>query len=304
MHVSLAALEHMHEVLSQLGAATDTSQQAVQADIARRLGRVEANVESLEDEVRRLRQGLEECDDEDCDRLSSDLADEEERLSRMRFHLDQVSDALAPYRRLSAELDATLRSGFPRATALLERKMREVADYVTLTASSFAAAEQRSRSSVSPALSTQSPTKARLNQVPDAAPVGDFDELRRMPLPSGFQWVPLSEISAVDDLRPDEGFPKVSEGEMSQGLLHLMTVVLPALAGNPSNRSEHFRELDQAQRLEFHAGSQRAYEAFFGNDAIALTRQPGSSAYGVTNGRHRIHVARTNGWVALPVRVV
>ena len=125
-----------------------------------------------------------------------------------------------------------------------------------------------------------------------------------MPLPSGFQWVRLNEISAGDDLRPDEGFPKVSEAEMGQGLFHLMTVILPALAANPGARSDDFRERDHEQQLEFQAGSQHAYEAFFGNDAIALTRQPGSSAYGVTNGRHRIHVARRNGWVALPVRVV
>lgn len=304
MHVSISALEHMHEVLSQLGAATDTSHQAVQADIARRLGRLEENVESLECEVRRLRQDLEESDDEERERLSSELADEEDRLSRMRFHLDQVSDAFAPYRRLSAELEATLRSGFPRATALLERKMREVADYVALSASAFAAAEQRPLRGGAPTLSAQSPTKASPNEAPDSAPIGDFDKLRRMSLPSGFQWVQLSEISADDDLRPDEGFPKVSEAEMSQGLLNLMTVVLPALVANPEARSEAFRALDRERRLEFHAGLQRVYEAFFGNDAIVLTRQSGSSAYGVTNGRHRIHVARKNGWAALPVRVV
>ena len=251
MHVSIAALEHMHEVLSQLGAATDTSHQAVEADIARRLCRLEANVESVEDDVRRLRQDLDECEDEDRDRLSSDVADEEERLSRMRFHLDQLSDAFAPYRRLSAELDATLRSGFPRATALLERKMREVADYVALSANTFAAVEQRPRSGVSPTLSAKSHTNARPNEAPEAAPVGDFEKLRRMPLPSGFQWVRLNEISAGDDLRPDEGFPKVSEAEMGQGLFHLMTVILPALAANPGARSDDFRERDHEQQLEF-----------------------------------------------------
>jgi hypothetical protein len=304
MHVSLAALERMHEVLSQLSAATDTIHQAVQADIANRLSRLEARIDSAEDEVRRLRQELDYCDDEDTDGLSSSLADEEERLARLRFHVDQVSDTLGPFRRLSAELDTTLRAGLPRATVFLERKMQEVAEYVALSADTFGTNQQGSRSGTEAHASTHAPSKHQPSQVLEAAPIGDFEQLSQMPLPSGFQWVQLSEISASDDLRPDEGFPKVSEAEMSRGLFHLMTVVTPALARNRGTGSDHFRLHDQEQRLEYHDGTLRAYEAFFGNDAIVITRQPGSSLYGVTNGRHRIHVARKNGWVALPVRVV
>jgi hypothetical protein len=111
--------------------------------------------------------------------------------------------------------------------------------------------------------------------------------------PHGHVLVGLDQIDTSDStVRGPESFQHVPMGEMREGLL-LLERVLAAI--------ENGADRDELRRLD--ATYLRVYDAFFGDTAIRLVRRP-DGRYEVTNGYHRIWLARQLGIDELPARVV
>lgn len=95
-------------------------------------------------------------------------------------------------------------------------------------------------------------------------------------------------------------FSKVDQETMRKGMQRLDETVLPAVRSGADR--EYFAGLDRAQGLDYEHGYERVYDAFFGDYSLRLdARSDGSFA--VTDGYHRIHVARQLGLPSLPARV-
>ena len=114
----------------------------------------------------------------------------------------------------------------------------------------------------------------------------------------------LEHISRRDDLRHDEGFSKVSEHDMRRAFGTLRRQVLPHLQSHPEANGLTFLELDGYTTEGTPKPRQKAYDVFFGQEAIVLDGPYSDGTFSVTNGRHRIQVARELGWPAVPVRVI
>jgi hypothetical protein len=113
--------------------------------------------------------------------------------------------------------------------------------------------------------------------------------------------VPLDRIDTSDSgVKGPESFSKVPYATMRNGVQRLDEVVLPAVRRGAD--SAYFAHMDARLGLDYEHGYQRVYEAFFGSDSLRLDARTGGD-FGVTNGFHRIHVARELGLSSLPAHV-
>jgi hypothetical protein len=97
-----------------------------------------------------------------------------------------------------------------------------------------------------------------------------------------------------------ESFHKTDYATMREGTQRLDEVVLPAVQRGADG--DHFARMDAERGLDYEHGYQRVYDAFFGTDSLRLDARADGS-YAVTNGYHRIHVARELGLRTLPARI-
>lgn len=309
LSVNRAALDSLRVDLQRIQAVVRELHGDDQSILRLRLGRLEAALADAEADVQRCRSRAAESDDDDsgnCRDATEALWEAQDRLRALERRISEVDDALRAFRRSSQDLSALIQTEIPRALALLDRKIKEVDDYSALSVADFTA-QAVGASAVPLAAGAASVSSGGLTSgsSPANATHADAHWLARFALPAGFQWVEIDRIDQADDLREGEGFPKVGREEMFLGLQRLEQVVLPACQRLSAGEvGESLAESDRARNLAYADGSQRVFEAFFGEGAIVLTVDPVSGRYRVTNGRHRIHVARQQGWAALPVRVV
>jgi hypothetical protein len=111
----------------------------------------------------------------------------------------------------------------------------------------------------------------------------------------------LADLPAIEDINGPGDFHKVSLIEMQAGLQRLQEM-LPVIQSGAGAGSDYWADYDRAHGLDYPNGSQRVYEAFYGQDAIRV--ECTGEGYDVIDGRHRIWLARRMGWVRLPVRVI
>ncbi|HWA54786.1 MAG TPA: hypothetical protein VG816_11480 [Solirubrobacterales bacterium] len=112
---------------------------------------------------------------------------------------------------------------------------------------------------------------------------------------------PLDQIDTSDSgVSGPESFQKTSYATMREGTQRLDEVVLPAVKRGADG--DYFARLDAERGLDYEHGYQRVYDAFFGSDSLRLDARA-DGRYGVTNGYHRIHVARKLGLRTLPARI-
>lgn len=117
----------------------------------------------------------------------------------------------------------------------------------------------------------------------------------------GIQNVPVDKIDDSDTyVHGPEDFKKVSREDMVHGLETLQSEVRPAVENGADK--EYFRSLDQARGFDYPSGTQRIYEAFYGQDAIRLDKI--GDSYLVENGYHRIYTAKELGLDTIPARVI
>jgi hypothetical protein len=112
---------------------------------------------------------------------------------------------------------------------------------------------------------------------------------------------PLDRIDTSESgVTGRESFRKTGYATMREGTQRLDEVVLPAVRNGAGG--EHFAAMDAQRGLDYEHGYQRVYDAFFGDDSLRLDARADGS-YGVTNGYHRIYVARELGLRTLPARI-
>jgi hypothetical protein len=116
----------------------------------------------------------------------------------------------------------------------------------------------------------------------------------------GMQDVPVADLPDPEGISDARDFSKVTPEEMQAGLLR-MEEMRPTIASGEGASKDYWAEVDQRLGLPFTAGYQKIYEAFYGDDAIKLTKV--GDTYDITNGRHRIWLAQRMGIETLPARV-
>ncbi len=259
----------------------------VERELAAGMARLEYAHDEAQREAGRNRDRLNSSVETDRERREFALESAEEHLQQVDRDIERVAHALDEFRRANQDIRSYLDKALPGMVIHLEDKQRLLQEYLSHRLGEFAE------------------TAITVAQGAPVIVTGDSKtNLRHSLLPAGFVWIPLDQISAADDLRPDERFHKVSREEVVAGFGMLEDVVLPAIGADPSIDAEHFRALDQSESRAGRRRTLAVYEAFFGQSAIALTRRQRDGKFGVTNGRHRIRVARDLGWSAVPVRFI
>lgn len=130
----------------------------------------------------------------------------------------------------------------------------------------------------------------------------------RSTLPQGFEWVSLTNIEP-DGFLTRDSFSAGQYVELRTHLKSLQCEILPILKSKPEADRDYFRMCDinggQTNReCGFTKTLERTYELFFEAEHIRLGQKPASTLLGVTNGRHRLSVARDLGWSVIPAKVV
>lgn len=142
----------------------------------------------------------------------------------------------------------------------------------------------------------------------ESQPVIDFTHIR---LPKGYQWVRLDEISPkeMSELPAENEFRKISYEDMKRGFGILQRDVLPVLENSLYNaRTDYFEDFDRENGREIKTSATEIFQVFFNpagdKEQIHLTRSKGDKFWTITDGQHRIKVARDLGWSAIPARIV
>lgn len=191
---------------------------------------------------------------------------------------DAVQRHYGPMQRYAGAL-----SNVPRVLAVLDQVGRASTDYraVALPAAQVTGGVSR-------------PSLGMPSGVPAAGgpePIGS----------TGMVVVPLSAIDTTQStVAGPASFQKVSYPEMQRGLNVLDEVVLPSVRAGADG--DYFSRLDEARGVPYGQGTRRVYDAFFGDSAVLLNRV--GNRYTVTNGQHRIFLARELGMTSLPARVL
>jgi hypothetical protein len=293
MQVSPEALQHLIDALRRYQAKVDAEVSEVNRTVSARLQRLNESRDEAQREVRRRREDLLACDeDDDYGLVQSRLERAEDWLDRIDRRIGEVSDVLGYFKRSRAGVQESISRGIPQAVGYLEAKHKELLEFLSVALPGEHRAAAVAKRAALSSDSGMFPT------------VTAAEDVTALSLPAGFQWVRLDHISRSDDLRPEEKFSKVPEDEVENGFRLLKEEVLPALQVDPSRAADFFREYDAQKDRHDGSGSLSVFEAFFGDTHIRLTRKPGDLALGVTNGRHRIHLARKLGWTAIPARLV
>jgi hypothetical protein len=275
---SFDELEALAAALAAFASATRAALSEADGAARSEIAVIDQKKRDLEWEAARLSDEYNSLDeDEDGGYLLDSLYEVRGELGHAEAAGARIEEAHDAFRSGANALTRIIDDRLPAARGFLERKLEQARAYVSLHPSSASGSAGHLAS-------------------PDAAKAGGGSAgpaLETFPLPAGFTWIPLDQVE-TGDLIPSD-FRKVSEGEIERGFGFLMREILPRIQGGSPADADVFRE---------RSGARRACEAFFGLDAIRLERRTGDPVFSVTNGRHRIHVARRLGLSHVPARAV
>ena len=289
---SLDGLDDLDQAFGRFRGSAKACLEAARNRLGTQLAQLRERREEGQRQVRACERVLSEADDEDYDDASRALIEAQERLRTVNRWLGRAEESAQSYRTAALRFERLMEEDLPRTQLRLRGIRAEGAAYLSVQLGD----------DVAVATSHRSPDSTQA--APAVVEPAVTDPLVEFPLPPGFRWVSLDHISQRDDLRDDEGFPKVSEHDMRRGFGTLRRQVLPFLAQNPDANARVFQELDGFNDGGGPKPRQKAYEAFFGDASIVLDGPLSDGTFSVTNGRHRIKVARDMGWSAVPARVI
>lgn len=289
--LSLNALTDLDDALGHFGSRAKECLQAAESSLRRQLAQLAVRREDAERQVRVCATHLAEASADEKAEAAWLLRVAEERLSLIRRWQGRAEEACQRYQGVARQFEGTANEHIPRAQSNLRTKHDEAAAYLAAQMEGDVPVTQRAPAPPPSQAASATSEAARL------------DSIVQFPLPPGFRWVSLEHISRHDNLAGDEGFDKVSENEMRRGLGTLRRQVLPYLANHPNANSLTFLELDGWTAEGGPKSRQKVYDAFFGDEPIVLDGPYPDGTFGITNGRHRIKVARDLGWTAVPVKV-
>ena len=267
----------------------------LESPLARRMERLEERRDAWEREMNRRRDEYEGADEEDDSyHLQMRFEEAEENLQQVERWLERVRGVAISYMRCARRLSA---GDDERAIAFLQDRIAELEKYLAIQVDS----SQPGSTFPFEGLGILPNAIGALEQTVAYG----LDCITEFILPLGFTWVPLSSVSADEmaNLPADDDYPKISKIEMLRGFEVLQRDVLPAIKQSGAD-SDYFFKLDKVSGKDVGNGVQRIYDAFFGDEPITLDRKLNSTEYGVTSGRHRIKVAREQGWPAVPAKLI
>ena len=289
---SLDALPNLATALGRFGERAGEALDEAASSTRRALEQLEDDCRRLAYEVDSLREQYDALsgEEEDAGGLLEQIDDAEERLHDREQALERVEARADAFRRAAERLNAVVRGRIPAACAFLERKYDELCHYTALAP---------------PKLRVGAPSgagRARSTPPTDSGERGDRD-ITAFRLPPGFQWISVAEVDPAELDVQDEDFKKVPADEMVRGFRALTQSLLPEIESRGAAAdSSFFGDVDRASGTEQSCGLQRVYDAFFGTDPIRLDRRAGGGVWSVTNGRHRLAVARRLGITHVPAQ--
>ena len=290
--LSLNVLTDLAEALGRFGSRGKECLDLAEANLRQQMAQLADRRQEAERQLRVCEIDCASASEEKADEAEQSLAEAKERLSLVRRWQGRTEEACQAYRSFARQFERTVSEQIPKAQLKLRTKHDEGAAYLGVQLDGDAQPSQRA--AAAPPSLTNAPTQ----EMPK------LDSVVQFSLPPGFRWVLLGHISRRDDLRHDEGFSKVSEHDMRRAFGTLRRQVLPYLDNHPEANGLTFLELDGYTTEGTLKPRQKTYDVFFGEGAIVLDGPYSNGTFSVTNGRHRIQVARDLGWSAVPVRVI
>jgi len=264
-----------------------------QRDLQNRIDEYEAAAEEEEND---------EDDEGDGSYYRALAARAQEELDRAERVSARLTDKLASYQRAAQSIEALGSVNAPRGIQTLRGIQLDLLSYLSLEADSsgsFAGSDSGTYNPTPEALPSSTGAGSPEDD-PGAGP-----DPSQFPLPNGFAWIALSDIDmeeAIIEMAHPEAWKKTTREEMLHGFRTLQRTVLSTLKnfGTGIGR-DWFASQDRAKGLTYEEGTERVFDAFFGDEPIVLSRRSGSDGpHEITNGRHRISIALELGWSAIP----
>jgi hypothetical protein len=301
---SFDSLRRLDEALGAFSEDVANKIQTIGRQAERRFAEIVRRCEELESELRYLQSEYDSADeDDDTGYLSYKIQETEEKLRQALNLQRQAEEAIENYVRRARRVDAVANESVGEARNFLKQKLGELQEYSSV---SLAGGDSFKGTSGTPVSTADNSAKS---QAPVSLSGGSIEDLEKIPLPKGFKWVRLDEISfkeIPDDLEFRSDF---SYEKLKSGLQRFEKEILPVLQKSPENsNAEFFENLDVENKTSEADGLKTIFNGFFkqgnGKDFIKIERFSDDSKYeSIINGRHRLKVARDLGWKVIPAEV-
>jgi hypothetical protein len=304
------------EILEELCAALKRFSEQGQETLAAARRDIEHTLETLQERCDERRRELARCkrdydsadhEEDDLGHLANRVEEAQDQLREANRWLRRSQEAYENYRRDAQRFADLVSNQSERAILFLRQRHKELEDYLALRMDGDASASAGSSAGLIEGIAVGLEQAAGIvvGSTFDAAG-GALSGLMNAPLPQGFQWVCLDQLSeqAVSELPDDGEYRKVSQETVRAGLDLLRREILPAIAKNSTVDSFYFEQADRQAERDPATGARAAYDAFFGSEPIAFDRTLDGRQWNITNGRHRIRIARELGWLAVPARII
>lgn len=206
-------------------------------------------------------------------RTKAQLQEAQQRLKDVQTGIRMVGQAVDTYHIQAQRTTRLLSSSFPNAISFLTSKIADLQAYLS-------------------------------GGVGNASTPGGYSSSSRgygTAPHQGIDIVHLDQIDLSDSHVTGAGdFKKVSPQTMIEGFQKLQDVVIPAVAKGAD--ADYFARLDASQGLDNANGYLNIYHVFYGDTSCIRLDKVGNK-YTVTNGYHRLFIARHLGITSVPAKV-
>ena len=303
---SFEALGRLEAVLGIFSGDVIDKIQSIGRNMESQLAEIEGCCQELEREIGYWESEYEQADyeEDDIGYLVYKRQEAEEKLRRAQNLQRQVEEASENFARCARRVNAIADERLNEARAFLRQNLKVLQELTAIQpeGNDFAV---RSLSNAT-LLSNSSASNEQISENLSLSK-NSVAELEKIPLPKGFKWIRLDEISQkeISELPNESQFKKVSYEEMKNGLEKFESEILPVLQNNPDkSNADYFEDLDKKNGNDEITGTKKIFNVFFSRqfpEFIKVERFSESSKYdSITNGRHRIKVARDLGWQVIP----
>lgn len=279
-------------------------------------------------EMRRLRENLEESrrdaanhvyscqaaidaadEEEDTSSLYDDLSEAEQQLHQVQRMQRRMDELAGDYQREAVRMHKIADEHLPKSCALVEKKHDAMRNLLGLQSDGMGVLTGFIGTGIQMMAELTGAAIDAGAELTDSAmsAVAGLLDFTSKPIPTGFQWMKLDEVKLHEILAEVKSAadyrPHATYDTMIKGLETLRENVLPTIASHGyAADSFLFSRMDRKAGVAYEDGTQRVYDAFFGEDAIAVQLDPSTGKFDVINGRHRIKAALDAGWLAVPVK--
>ena len=308
---SVEALEALEETLGRAQNGVEAFLVAARAQISTVLDWVtereheaQRNISQAEDRMAWAQDGLSDCanssyDDEEED--PPDCSSWEEQISDTQRELDEAAKRLEEVRRIADQVRGAAEDFLHSA-----RELGGVSDERMRLARLYLQAKTRELHSYLAVNHSAAPTSATTWGQPAATPITSLSSTG--PTTAGSDRSRFAEkgIVAINVADIPDGeigplsvsdFRKYSYDEMLEGARRFDSDVRPAVEAGSGR--DYFQQKDREAGSDYEHGLERLYDAYYGSEPIRVTRLK-SGRMEVTNGRHRLFVAKQAGIPTVP----